>query len=163
MLVSFVAYSATLKMEAVCSCEISVDFHRNTWRYIPKDRTLPNNGWENLNSYKIEKVTYFIQFVLQYTYNSRITVQLQQLRHVSSNIFGHHQVVLIQPISTLSPLPHPLANVYNWGRSYCCLQCRFLVIDSNKCCNLHKPLSYCFEGHELLVFANLVLKSANLP
>jgi hypothetical protein len=39
-LVSFFAYSCTLKMEATCSSETSVDFQRSTWRYIPEDRTL---------------------------------------------------------------------------------------------------------------------------
>jgi hypothetical protein len=42
MLVSCTAYSSTLKMEAICSSEMSVDFHRTTWRYIPEDRILQN-------------------------------------------------------------------------------------------------------------------------
>jgi hypothetical protein len=32
--VSCSAYSSTLKMEAICSSETSVDFQRTTWRYI---------------------------------------------------------------------------------------------------------------------------------
>jgi hypothetical protein len=44
-LVSCLAYS-TLKMEAICSSETSIDFQRTTRRYIPEDRTtttcLPN-------------------------------------------------------------------------------------------------------------------------
>jgi hypothetical protein len=35
-------------MEAICSCEISVDFQWTTWRYIPKDRTTPNFSIELL-------------------------------------------------------------------------------------------------------------------
>jgi hypothetical protein len=31
------AYSSTLKMEAICSSETSVDFQRTTWRYISED------------------------------------------------------------------------------------------------------------------------------
>jgi hypothetical protein len=50
-LVSCSAYSSTLKMEAICSCETSVDFQRNTRRYIPKDSTLHNHRCENLKSY----------------------------------------------------------------------------------------------------------------
>jgi hypothetical protein len=54
----FFAYSSTLKMEATCSSETSVDFHRISWRYIPEDRTLillhitPANhlGLDNINS-----------------------------------------------------------------------------------------------------------------
>jgi hypothetical protein len=36
-LVSCLAYSSTLKMEAICSFEMSVDFQWTTWRYIPED------------------------------------------------------------------------------------------------------------------------------
>jgi hypothetical protein len=39
-LVSCSAYSSTLKMDATCSFETSVDFQRTTWRYIPEYRTL---------------------------------------------------------------------------------------------------------------------------
>jgi hypothetical protein len=39
-LVSCSAYSSTLKMEALCSSETSVDFQRTTWHYTPKDNTL---------------------------------------------------------------------------------------------------------------------------
>jgi hypothetical protein len=38
-LVSCLAYSSTLKMEAICFSETSVDFQRNTQRYIPEDST----------------------------------------------------------------------------------------------------------------------------
>jgi hypothetical protein len=41
-LVSFLAYSPTLKMEAICSFETSVDFQRTTRRYIPEDNALRN-------------------------------------------------------------------------------------------------------------------------
>jgi hypothetical protein len=40
VLVSYSAYSSTLKMEAICSSETSVDFQRATRRYIPEDSTL---------------------------------------------------------------------------------------------------------------------------
>jgi hypothetical protein len=40
MLVSCLAYSLILKIEAVFSSKVSVDFQRPTWHYIPKDRTL---------------------------------------------------------------------------------------------------------------------------
>jgi hypothetical protein len=40
MLVSCLAYSATLKKEATCSPKTSVDFQWTTWHYIPADRTL---------------------------------------------------------------------------------------------------------------------------
>jgi hypothetical protein len=40
MLVSWLAYSSTLKKEATCFSEMSVDFQRATRYYIPEDRTL---------------------------------------------------------------------------------------------------------------------------
>jgi hypothetical protein len=39
-LVSCLAYSSTLMMEATCFPETSTDFQRITLRYIPEDRTL---------------------------------------------------------------------------------------------------------------------------
>jgi hypothetical protein len=39
-LASCLAYSSTLKMEATCLSETSVDFQRTTRRYIPEDRIL---------------------------------------------------------------------------------------------------------------------------
>jgi hypothetical protein len=50
-LVSCSAYSWTLKMEATCSSETSVDFQRTTHRYIPEHRTLHNHHCENLSSH----------------------------------------------------------------------------------------------------------------
>jgi hypothetical protein len=40
LLVSCLAYSSTLKMEAVCSSETSVDVYRTRWRYIQDDNIL---------------------------------------------------------------------------------------------------------------------------
>jgi hypothetical protein len=45
------AYFSTLKMEAICSSETSVDFQRTTQRYIPEDSTLHNHRCENLKSH----------------------------------------------------------------------------------------------------------------
>jgi hypothetical protein len=39
-LVSCLAYSSTLKMEAICCSETSVDFQWTTWRYMPEVSTL---------------------------------------------------------------------------------------------------------------------------
>jgi hypothetical protein len=40
IVVSFLAYYSTLKVEATCSSETSFDFQRTTWHYIPEDTTL---------------------------------------------------------------------------------------------------------------------------
>jgi hypothetical protein len=50
MLVPCLAYSSTLKMEATCSSEMSVDFYRTTRIYVPEDTTLHNHRCENLKS-----------------------------------------------------------------------------------------------------------------
>jgi hypothetical protein len=44
MLVSCVAYSSILQMEATCSSETSVDFQPTTGRYIPEHRTSYKNS-----------------------------------------------------------------------------------------------------------------------
>jgi hypothetical protein len=44
------AYCSTLKMEAICSSEMSVHFRRTTQRYIPEDSTLNNQRRKNLKS-----------------------------------------------------------------------------------------------------------------
>jgi hypothetical protein len=36
----------TLKMEATCFTEMSVDFQWTTWRHIPEERSLHNHRWE---------------------------------------------------------------------------------------------------------------------
>jgi hypothetical protein len=46
--VSCLAYSSTLKMEATCSSETSLDFHWTTRRYIPEDRNHHSHDCENL-------------------------------------------------------------------------------------------------------------------
>jgi hypothetical protein len=42
-----------LKIEAICSSEMSVDFQRITRCYIPEDRTIYNYLCGNLNTYKL--------------------------------------------------------------------------------------------------------------
>jgi hypothetical protein len=42
--------SPTLKMEAICSAETSVETQRTTRRHIPEDDTLHNHRCENLKS-----------------------------------------------------------------------------------------------------------------
>jgi hypothetical protein len=51
ILVSCLDYSSTLKMEATCSPETSVNCQRTTRCYIPEDRTLYNHSCDNPTSY----------------------------------------------------------------------------------------------------------------
>jgi hypothetical protein len=44
-MLSRLAYSSAMKMEATCSSETSVDFRRTTRRYIPEDRTVHTNSF----------------------------------------------------------------------------------------------------------------------
>jgi hypothetical protein len=50
MLVCCLDYSSTLKTEATCSSETSVDFQWTKRRYIPDDTSLHNNRCENLKA-----------------------------------------------------------------------------------------------------------------
>jgi hypothetical protein len=47
-LFSSLAFSLTLKMEATCLSETSVDFQWSTWCYIPEGRILHNHSYEDL-------------------------------------------------------------------------------------------------------------------
>jgi hypothetical protein len=60
MLVSCLAYSSTLKMEAVCSSETSADFQRTTLNHIPVDKILHNHRCENLKSYTNKEINNFV-------------------------------------------------------------------------------------------------------
>jgi hypothetical protein len=51
MLISLLAYSSILKMQATCSSEMLLDFQQTTRRYIPAHRTLHNHRSKNLKAY----------------------------------------------------------------------------------------------------------------
>jgi hypothetical protein len=53
MLVSCLAYSSTLKMEATCSSETLADFQWTTRCYIPDDIILHNHRCEKIQSYDV--------------------------------------------------------------------------------------------------------------
>jgi hypothetical protein len=48
-----------------CFSEMSVDFHRVAWHYIPKDRTLHNHRCENLKSYTVMPWYFLISYLLK--------------------------------------------------------------------------------------------------
>jgi hypothetical protein len=50
---------STVKMEAICSSEMSVDTQRTTRRYIPEIGTLHNHRCADLKSYKHINVSLF--------------------------------------------------------------------------------------------------------
>jgi hypothetical protein len=55
-LVSCVVYCATLNIESICSTEKSVDFQRNTRRYIPKNSNVHNHLVETSNPTKCNEI-----------------------------------------------------------------------------------------------------------
>jgi Fe2+ transport system protein B len=67
MLVSCFACFSTLKIEAICSSEMSVHFQQTTRYYIPDDRTLHNHHCENLKSYLLS-VSSYIAFRMSHIY-----------------------------------------------------------------------------------------------
>jgi hypothetical protein len=62
-LVSCLAYSSTLMMEAACSSETSVDFQWTTQCYIPEDRAHNNRCWNNLKSNRMKNCLPVSSFV----------------------------------------------------------------------------------------------------
>jgi hypothetical protein len=92
------AYSLTLKMEATCSSETSVDFQRTTGHYIPKDRTLHNPCCEKLKSYNrhvhittyglhsVRNICGFVTFSCQET-NDTIHIWLSTWFYTNFNLF----------------------------------------------------------------------------
>jgi hypothetical protein len=75
MLVSFWAYSSTLKMEAICSSETIVDFHRAACRYIPEERIIHKQRCESLKS-------------RSYIFHKFITTSLY-------NVWSSHEIELV--------------------------------------------------------------------
>jgi hypothetical protein len=69
-LVSCVTYSSTLKAEAICSSETSINFQRSTRLYIPEDRTLQRSSFKKYFSSKtsLMKASYIIAFRIIYIY-----------------------------------------------------------------------------------------------
>jgi hypothetical protein len=54
-------------MEAICSSERSVDFQRNTRRYIPEGNTFHNHRCENLKSYKARYVFWLSDILFDFS------------------------------------------------------------------------------------------------
>jgi hypothetical protein len=78
MFLSCLAYSLTLKTEAVCSSEISDSFKQTTQHYILEDRTL-------------HCITSFIHFFIAINVNINLVVsmsifQIQKVRYTTSVI-----------------------------------------------------------------------------
>jgi hypothetical protein len=53
MLVCYLAYFSTPKIEVICSSETSMDFQRTRRRYMPEGRTIHKHGCENSAVLKI--------------------------------------------------------------------------------------------------------------
>jgi hypothetical protein len=66
ILVSFLAYSSTLKMEATCSSEMCVDYQQTTRRYVQEDRILHNHRCENVKS---NEECYLLTYLLTYSWS----------------------------------------------------------------------------------------------
>jgi hypothetical protein len=56
MPVSSLAFSSTVKMETICSSEMSVDFERSTRCYIPEDGGFHNLNFYNLQTYRANRL-----------------------------------------------------------------------------------------------------------
>jgi hypothetical protein len=79
MLVSCLAYSSTLKMEAIFSSKTSLDLQRTTWCYVAEDTKLHKHSCENLRSYKNMRNKY------QLLYSKKIR-QYKQIFYFNLNV-----------------------------------------------------------------------------
>jgi hypothetical protein len=59
MLVTCLAFSSTLKMQAIYSSETIADLQRTTWHYIPGDWMLLRHRSENLKTYTVLVLRFF--------------------------------------------------------------------------------------------------------
>jgi hypothetical protein len=88
-------YRLTLKVEAICSSETSVDTQRITLRYIPEVDTLHNHRCENLNSYMF--FTKIILTLWDGSLTASVTAQVTHKCHSTSrhlyNAFSYLQFV----------------------------------------------------------------------
>jgi hypothetical protein len=76
ILAACLVYSSTLKMEAVLSSEISVNFYHVIRRHIPEDSTLGNHNRENLKSHTED---------CAWLFNTRFAANRSSLQAVSSS------------------------------------------------------------------------------
>jgi hypothetical protein len=67
--ISCLAYSLALDAEAVCSSEMSVDFQRTTWCYIPGDY----NSQYSSNNTIVQKCTFHLLYTIYMQNNMAIT------------------------------------------------------------------------------------------
>jgi hypothetical protein len=58
---SLLVYCSTLRMEAICSCETSIDFQRTTRYYIPEHNGLYKHRCENFRFYTLRQ--WFVTFI----------------------------------------------------------------------------------------------------
>jgi hypothetical protein len=77
LLLLYLAYSSTLKMEELCSFKMSADFQNTTQHFIPEDRTLHSL------SYFQQPATFLCSELYKSTISSRSTLILSSCPHVS--------------------------------------------------------------------------------
>jgi hypothetical protein len=72
----------TLKMEAICSAEASIDFQRTIRRYIPEDITLHNQRRQNL---KPNKHQYSLSLSLSVSLSDVVFLERNRILNLSCN------------------------------------------------------------------------------
>jgi hypothetical protein len=80
MLVSCLAYSSPLKMKAVCSSEMFVDFHWIARCFVPEDGTLYNHHSENFK-FKIRDI--YLYFIGSDKYIKKTVIMRTELGQLS--------------------------------------------------------------------------------
>jgi hypothetical protein len=103
MLETCLAHSSNLKVETIYSYETSIDFQRNTLRYIPEERIVCSHRCENLKSYKtVSFVSLSQQQVKITTRHFRREIgksyENHRLDQYSNLIYHENQVAKLQAI-----------------------------------------------------------------
>jgi hypothetical protein len=102
MLVSCSAYS-TLKMEATCCSETSVDFQRTTRRYIPEDSTLQDKKFDQKWQWTCMQAQQF---------NSVRTSYVKLHMKLTKSMMLCHFMVLRNILAPLSFMRYPMEHDY---------------------------------------------------
>jgi hypothetical protein len=96
MMVSCLAYSLVLKMEAIYPSETSDDFQRTTWRYIPDDINFHNHHWKNLRSMELDFASHLTSYetlVRLFDERTEISLRSVNLSEHSSIIYAEYLIL----------------------------------------------------------------------
>jgi hypothetical protein len=102
--VSCLACTSTLKVEAICSSEVLVDFQWITWHFIPEDSTLHNHRCEHLKKFTSVPNEVWGPFSIQHTLHLLYSdaPKWENMELQTQGWLLRHTVLLVLMLSTVS-------------------------------------------------------------